>query len=146
MQNKRRELTILVVDDEPEFRLLMKSILSLDGHLVMMAEDGEDAIEKIQKAGSVDIIISDVYMPIMDGIKLHRTIRSTPQFSTTPFLFVSAFDDQHTLDVVKNPKIEAFVKKGRPVEELKEWIAYMTMPEEHRPKLPPSHRVRRGSP
>jgi CheY-like chemotaxis protein len=76
-------------------------------------------------------------MPVMDGIKFHKTLRETPSFETIPFLFISAYDDQHTLDAVKNPKIEGFYRKGRPVAELKEWVLYLTTPEDLRPKYPP---------
>jgi CheY-like chemotaxis protein len=76
-------------------------------------------------------------MPVMDGIKFHRTVRTMPQFEKTPFLFVSAFDDQHTLESVKDPRYEGFLRKARPVEELIEWIEYLTTPEADRPKMPP---------
>ena len=129
-------MTILVVDDEPEYRLIMRSVLSYEGWDVLLAENGEEGLEKL-KSSQVDLVISDIYMPIMDGIKFHRTVRSLPQFERLPFLFVSAFDDQHTLDSVKDPRYEGFLRKARPVEELIEWIRYLTMPEEARPKVPP---------
>jgi CheY-like chemotaxis protein len=129
-------MTILVVDDEPEYRLIMRSVLMANGWDVVLAENGEEALEKLKEA-SVDCVISDIYMPVMDGIRFHRTVRSLPQFEKLPFLFVSAFDDQHTLDAVKDPRYEGFLRKARPVEEMIEWIHYLTMPGEERPKIPP---------
>jgi CheY-like chemotaxis protein len=129
-------MNILVVDDEPEYRLLMRSFLMQEGWSVFMAEDGEEALQKMAEA-KMDLIISDVYMPVMDGLKLHRTVREIPGYEQTPFLFVSAYDDQHTLDAVKNPKIEGFLKKGRSVGELKEWILYLTASDAKRSKFPP---------
>jgi two-component system chemotaxis response regulator CheY len=129
-------MTILVVDDEPEYRLIMRSVLMSEGWDVLLAENGEEGMEKL-RGSKVDLVISDIYMPVMDGIKFHRTVRSTPEFELVPFLFVSAYDDQHTLDAVKNPRVEGFLRKARPVEELIEWITYLTTPEEKRPKLPP---------
>lgn len=129
-------MTILVVDDEPQYRLIMRSVLMAEGYDVLLAEHGEEALTKL-KGGHVDLIVSDIYMPVMDGIKLHRTVRSTPETANIPFLFASAYDDQHTLEVVKNPRTEGFFKKARPVEELIEWIRYFTTPEDKRPKLPP---------
>jgi len=73
----------------------------------------------------------------MDGIRFHREVRGMPEFEKTPFLFVSAYDDQHTLDAVKDPRFEGFLRKARPVEEMIEWINYLTTPEDKRPKLPP---------
>jgi CheY-like chemotaxis protein len=114
-------MTVLVVDDEPEYRLIMRSVLMSEGWEVLLAENGEEALEKLREM-KVDLVISDIYMPIMDGIKFHRTVRALPEFEKLPFLFVSAFDDQHTLDAVKDPRYEGFLRKARPVEELIEWI------------------------
>jgi len=132
-------MRILVVDDEPEYRLLMRSLLIQEGWEVFLAEDGEEGLQKMAEA-KMDLIISDVYMPVMDGLKFHKTVREIPGYEQTPFLFVSAYDDQHTIDAVKNPKIEGFLKKGRSVGELKAWIEYLTAPESKRPKFPPGHK------
>jgi CheY-like chemotaxis protein len=114
----------------------MRSILSAEGHEVVLAENGEDALEKLSDGG-IDIVITDIYMPVMDGIKFHRTARTKPALEAVPFLFVSAFDDQHTLEAVKDPRYDGFLRKARPVEELLEWIKYLTTPEGERPKIPP---------
>ena len=129
-------MTILVVDDEPQYRLILRSVLMAEGYDVLLAEHGEEALTKL-KGTHVDLIVSDIYMPVMDGIKLHRKVRSAPETADMPFLFASAYDDQHTLEVVKNPRKEGFFKKARPVEELMEWIRFLTTPEDKRPKLPP---------
>ena len=129
-------MNILIVDDEPEFRMLLKLFLSGEGREVFAAESGEDALEKMEITG-MDLIISDVYMPVMDGIRLHRTVRGIPGYEQVPFLFVSGYDDQYTLGAVKDPRIDGFFKKGRPMDELQDWITYLTAPEEDRPKLPP---------
>ncbi len=132
-----KEMTILVVDDEPDYRLVIRSILGAEGHTVILAEDGVDALEKLEEV-AVDLVIADIYMPRMDGIKFHRKLRSLPRFEKLPVLFVSAFDDQHTMSAVKDPRYDGFLKKGRPIEELLEWVAYLATPEEKRPKMPPS--------
>ncbi|MBK7259775.1 MAG: response regulator [Ignavibacteriae bacterium] len=129
-------MTILVVDDEPEYRLVLKNVLVSEGYTVLVAENGEDGFTKLSQ-NPVDLVISDIYMPVLDGIRFHRKVRSTPEFTNVPFLFVSAFDDQHTLDAVQNPRTEGFLRKARPVSELKEWIQYLTTPEEKRSKMPP---------
>jgi CheY-like chemotaxis protein len=132
-------MTILVVDDEPEYRLIMRSVLTAEGYDVAVAENGEEALRKLQEM-SVDMVISDIYMPVMDGIKFNRAARALPKCDKLPFLFVSAFDDQHTLEAVRDPRFDGFLRKARPVEELKEWITYLTTPEPDRPKVPPGGR------
>lgn len=129
-------MTILVVDDEAAQRLLMKNLLEMEGWNVLVAENGDDALANMARE-KVDLIISDIYMPVMDGIKLHKTIRELQGYETMPFLFVSAYDDQYTMEAMKNPKIDGFFKKGRAIDELKEWVRFLTAPEDQRPKFPP---------
>ena len=129
-------MTILVVDDEPAYRLVLRTVLKDAGHDVVLAENGEDALKKL-KENKIDLVISDIYMPLMDGIRFHKEVRALPEFATLPFLFVSAFDDQHTLEAVKDPRYDGFLRKARPVEEMKEWISFLTTPVEKRSKYPP---------
>ena len=129
-------MTILVVDDEPAYRLVMRSVLIDAGYEVVLGEHGEDGLKKLKEV-RVDLIISDIYMPQMDGIRFHKEVRDLPEFATLPFLFVSAFDDEHTLHAVKDPRYDGFLRKARPVDELKEWISFLTTPVEKRSKFPP---------
>ena len=135
-------MNILLVDDEPEYRLLLAHFLESEGNTVFVAENGEDALNKLHDA-DMDIIISDVYMPVMDGLKFHKAVRSTERFEKIPFLFVSGFDDQHTLSAVKQSKNDGFVRKARPMSELKAWIKYLTTPVDKRTSAPPSEEQRR---
>lgn len=133
-------MTILVVDDEPEYRLIVRSVLTGEGYDVVVAENGEEALNMLKEV-HVDLVITDIYMPVMDGIKFNRAARAFPEFEKTPFLFVSAFDDQHTLDAIRDPHNEGFLRKARPVEEMLEWITYLTTPVQDRPKTPPGPRL-----
>ena len=129
-------MTILVVDDEPEYRLVTKTVLLSEGFKVVLAENGEDGLKKLEEGG-IDMVVSDVYMPVMDGIRFHRALRACPQFEKVPFLFVSAFDDQATLEAVQDPRRDGFLRKARPTEELVEWIKYLTTPDGAKGSLPP---------
>lgn len=130
-------MNILVVDDEPTYRLLLMSALNQEGWYVAGAENGLDAMAKLERQ-PFDIVITDVYMPVMDGVKFHSKVRSKPEFQRLPFLFVSGYDDEHTMSAVKDPTLEKFLKKGRPVRLLKAWIDYLTTPVDQRPDNPPS--------
>src|SRR5512140_3521813 len=129
-------MTILVVDDETEYRLVTKTVLLGEGFKVELAENGEEGITKLHE-NDIDMIVSDIYMPVMDGIRFHRAVRALPKYEKLPFLFVSAFDDQHTLDAVQDPRYDGFLRKARPTEELVEWIRYLTSPEGTRSKVLP---------
>jgi CheY-like chemotaxis protein len=137
-------MTILVADDDEGQRLMLRNLLTMEGWEVFLAEDGEEALEKMALA-KMDIIVSDIYMPVMDGFRLRNTVRAIAGYETLPFLFISGYDDQYTLQAVKNPKIEGFFRKGKPIEELKEWVLYLTAPEEKRPKFPPGQKPKLGT-
>lgn len=129
-------MTILLVDDEHSVLMLTGDFLSDQGWTVVTAENGEEALEKLAQT-PFDLIISDVYMPVMDGLKFHKAVREHPDFWSIPFLFVSAYDDAYTLSIVSVSKQDAFLKKGRSHAELKEWVVYLTTPVERR-GAPPS--------
>jgi CheY-like chemotaxis protein len=128
-------MNILIVDDEPAYRMLLEFELQSEKRNIITAEHGEDALEKMSNT-KIDFIISDIYMPVMDGIKFHNAVRSKPEYEQIPFLFVSGYTDM-AVDTIKNPKIEAFLSKSKPVETISAWINYLTTPEAQRPKVPP---------
>jgi CheY-like chemotaxis protein len=130
--SRKRAMTILLVDDELEYRLLICTVLTSRGYDVTLAENGREALEKIQGL-SPDLVITDIYMPVMDGIKMSRALRGLPEFEKVPILYLSGYDDQHTLDAVKDPRCEGFLRKGTPLAELVQWIEYLTTPAEMRP-------------
>lgn len=82
--------TILVVDDEPLFLRIYTSCIERAGFHVLTAEHGEQAWEMIQSDPTqIDIIISDVQMPGMDGYQLCERIRANDETQDIPFIFVS---------------------------------------------------------
>jgi CheY-like chemotaxis protein len=132
-------MTILIVDDEEAYRLILREILTDKGWDVLMACHGEEALQKL-RATKVDLVVADIYMPVMDGIKLQRAIRETPALAGTPILFVSGADDEQTAGAVKDPRLEAFLRKSGPLEEMVKWIRYLTTREEKRFGPPPTGR------
>jgi CheY-like chemotaxis protein/anti-sigma regulatory factor (Ser/Thr protein kinase) len=69
--------TILVADDDPALRELIREVLEEDGHAVTTAADGVEALEKLASQ-SFDLVLTDVGMPRMDGIELLAHIRKLP--------------------------------------------------------------------
>jgi len=84
---------ILVVDDEEVVRALVRRALELDGHEVTTAIDGADALERLAEAGGAfDLMLTDVHMPIMDGIALALAAkRDDPRLV---ILIMTGFADQ----------------------------------------------------
>lgn len=77
--------TILVVDDSPSMRQMVASTLEGAGYGIVEAVDGEDALAKAREV-TISAVITDLYMPNMDGISLIRELRKLPVYSSTPIL------------------------------------------------------------
>lgn len=90
-----RMATILVVDDEPDIRYLVKVNLELDGHTVLTAANGAEALELV-KIAVPDLLLLDLMMPEVDGWTVLEQIKAHSQtdISTIPVLMLSAFTSE----------------------------------------------------
>ncbi|TQV84173.1 response regulator [Exilibacterium tricleocarpae] len=79
---------ILAVDDSASMRQMVSFTLKGAGHDVVEASDGVEAL-KVAKSGAVDLVISDVNMPNMDGITLISQLRQLPSYKFTPMLMLT---------------------------------------------------------
>lgn len=82
-------MTILSVDDQPINLKLLRITLEEEGHIVFDAADGLDALTILSKH-TVDLIISDILMPRMDGYRLCAEVRRDPKLQSIPFIFFTA--------------------------------------------------------
>ena len=80
---------IMVVDDSKTIRNLLAFVMKAEGFKVTTAEDGLDAIEKLYNLGQVDLIVSDVNMPRMDGFTFIKTIRAQDMYKDIPIIVLS---------------------------------------------------------
>ena len=85
-----KDATILLVDDEPDLRTIIAEWFRREGCHVLVAEDGSQALQIIS-ANQVDVVVSDVRMPVMDGITLLKKIKTSGYQSSV--MFVSGFTD-----------------------------------------------------
>ena len=68
---------VLVVDDSEDIRLMVQDFLALDGHTILLAENGEAGNDIFQaRSDEIDLLISDIYMPEMDGLEVIRLARA----------------------------------------------------------------------
>lgn len=81
--------TILVAEDSITSRALLKNLLEIAGHKVETAVDGADALRKL-RAGSFDVLVSDIEMPQLDGVELTRAIRADPALASLPVVLVTS--------------------------------------------------------
>ena len=86
-----KEKHILIVDDQKLNQKILQSMLARLGILnVLTAENGKDALETLQNVGRVDLVLTDMSMPVMDGAELLREIRKSPQFADIPVYVITA--------------------------------------------------------
>lgn len=80
--------TILTADDSPSMREMVGFTLKNAGYQVVEAVDGRDALSKMA-AGAVQMLITDLNMPNMDGIELIRQVRALPQYKFIPIIMLT---------------------------------------------------------
>lgn len=80
---------ILIVDDSKTVRNLVAFIMKKEGFKVTTAEDGLDGLEKLYSASEVDLIVSDVNMPRMDGLTFIKTVREQEAYRDIPIVVLS---------------------------------------------------------
>lgn len=86
---KKKEIRILLVDDEPDILEIVGYNLSQEGYQIFTAENGKEAISKAKKE-LPHLIIMDVMMPEMDGMEATESIRKIPELSNTIITFLTA--------------------------------------------------------
>jgi CheY-like chemotaxis protein len=69
--------SILVVDDEPGVRATLEEVLELDGHSVVIAADGREGCQVLERTPSVGLVLIDLVMPNQEGIETIKQIRQT---------------------------------------------------------------------
>ncbi len=88
--------TILVVDDHEEIREALAEILEEEGHEVLQAVDGLDAL-KVVAARLPDVILLDIAMPGMDGLETLQRLKDQPESSNLPVIMVTAQGDRQNM-------------------------------------------------
>lgn len=92
---KKKDILILLVDDEPDILEIVEYNLSAEGYKVITAEDGAQAV-KLAKKKKPNLIILDVMMPEMDGIEACEQIRKIPELSDTIITFLTARGEDYS--------------------------------------------------
>ncbi len=79
---------VLAVDDSPSIRTLVDHVLAQAGFEVVLAEDGQEALE-FARENTVDLVLTDINMPRLDGIGLIRSLRALPDYKYVPLLVLT---------------------------------------------------------
>jgi two-component system chemotaxis response regulator CheY len=120
------EYTCLIVEDSPMMRQLIVFALSRIKNLkVIEADDGVDGLKKLA-AGRFDIVITDINMPIMDGLKLVKRIRTDAVHKDVPIMIISTEgaqeDRQRALQLGANAYITKPIQAPQVISKVKELL------------------------
>jgi response regulator RpfG family c-di-GMP phosphodiesterase len=109
--------TILVAEDSETIRSIIVGILRKQGHTVIEARDGMEAWNTLQKYKNIDIIVSDINMPNMDGHQFCRLVRGSDEWAFVPILIVSTMADKENIALLLNAGADDYVIKPFATEE-----------------------------
>lgn len=111
---EHRSETILIVDDVKMMRSVLRRALENGGYDVIEAENGTDALQKLED-NHVSLMVSDILMPDMDGMKLVEKTRSRSASSNIPVLMCTGKADKDTVLRLAQLEIQGYIVK--PVDE-----------------------------
>ena len=90
MTNSNPTHTVLIVEDEEDLRELMRDALQMHGYTVVTAEEGTDALRKIDDIGRPSVILLDLLMPGMNGWDFFDKVRERPELASVPVIIHSS--------------------------------------------------------
>lgn len=114
--------TILVVDDSSTVRKFVSVSLSMQGFRVVTAEDGMDALEKLPKE-PVDLIITDLNMPNMDGMELIKTLRTNTTFKDLPIIILTSLKEAALKEESSSMGVISYLNKPFSLEKVQYEVA-----------------------
>jgi two-component system chemotaxis response regulator CheY len=114
--------TILTVDDSPSVRQMIKLVLGPAGHAVVEAGDGSEGLVKA-KAQNFDLVITDLNMPVMNGMQMIKALRALPSFVGIPIVFLTTESDDSVKQEAKAAGATGWITKPFKPEQLLSVVA-----------------------
>ena len=109
--------TILVVDDSATVRKFISVSLEMQGFSVLTATDGMDAIEKLSRE-TVELVITDLNMPNMDGFELITSLRENSLYDELPIIILSSLEEIPHRDKIKALRVNSYLQKPFNIEKI----------------------------
>lgn len=120
--------TILIVDDSSSLRGLVKLALTRAGYAVLEAGDGRQALAQVEKAGKINLIVSDVNMPVMDGISFLQELKKNVRHKFTPVIMLTTEDEAAKMQQAKAAGARAWLLKPFNPPELLDAVSRVVLP------------------
>jgi two-component system chemotaxis sensor kinase CheA len=111
-QTSERPGQVLVVDDQFSARELQRSILEVAGYTVEVACDGREALRRIAEMPDLDLVLTDVQMPEMDGFELLEAIRADDAHASLPVVMVTTLGDDASRKRGAEAGADAYIVKN----------------------------------
>ena len=122
-------MRILLTEDDESVRAFVSRALELDGHRVETACDGQEALERLSETdGGYDLLVSDVKMPIMDGIALAHS--AAGRWPGLPILLMTGFADQRERAEDLSQVIRDVLTKPFTLQQIREAVSDAAAPED----------------
>ncbi|MEZ2146974.1 response regulator [Bradyrhizobium sp. DN5] len=113
---------ILIADDEDSMRTLVARAIAMDGHETVTAQDGAEALEILTREdGAFDLLLTDIQMPVMDGIAL--ALSAARDFPELTILLMTGFADQRERASNLNALVHDVVTKPFSVADIRTAVA-----------------------
>ncbi len=120
--NDLSKITVLFVEDEIEIRSALEGAIGDEFADFITARDGEEGLKKFQKY-KPDIVITDIMMPIKDGLEMSKDIKKISR--NTPIVVLSAFDEKERLLEAIDVGIDKYLMKPIDADELMEALTFI---------------------
>ena len=121
-QATRSTKRILIADDQPVGRELIRAILESGGYEVIEAADGREALD-LAVSSLPDLIVLDLHMPEVDGLSAMKKLRSDPRFAATPIIAVTATAMKGSREEGLQAGFTDYLTKPVPIETLRRLVA-----------------------
>lgn len=112
------KLSILLVDDDPAQLMLLRMLVEQQGHNVLTASDGQEALDHFKKNPDIRLVVTDLDMPVMDGFELLRMLRRQ-ETKYTYLIVLTSSEDKASVVKALNNGADDFLTKPALNEELK---------------------------
>ncbi len=102
--------TVLIAEDNPINRELLRELLEARGYTVTEACNGQEALAMVEQAPP-DILLLDIGMPLLDGFAVVRKLRENPRFSSLPIVAVTAYAMQGDREKIMSSRFDGYLSK-----------------------------------
>ncbi|MBQ49924.1 MAG: two-component system response regulator [Zetaproteobacteria bacterium] len=104
-------MKILVVEDAESIRVLITIYLNDSGHEIIEARDGKQGLKILNENHDIDVILSDIHMPVMDGIEMLNNIKADNKLNKIPVIMITTETSGAAVDACREGGAKGFVVK-----------------------------------